>query len=597
MASWHENRSSSLLSSSSSSSSSSLLSQRLNQSESYALTNQNSQIQRRRRRKASSRSRIYVAGDTTNSMPSRENPEFFSSSKGSSGTAINAAALQQHFMRSVSLAVPNFALQGSRNFVKANARTAGRHRRRRSSSSSSTTATRSATGENRTGSVQNLSVAVHGSLSSVQRELHHATRPWTCQHCTCLNRARYELCSACGQQRDRSPFALESDRDSRADSTAQLRQQGEQEHVLHNTLAQQRGLVPPPPAPLTAAEWQEAEWNHECRDAQRGMAETDCAICMERLGSSEQVILSCSHVYHATCLRNFEKFTRRIDRSCPLCRKANYQKKKYSPAQALMRKRSATKIQARFREYWARKTYRKILQQHYSSGRGDRDRAHIFFAAKVTAVSEKLVNAMNRKANEVDQLLNEGDHALALSRSIFSTMGDLIPAAGQNPNNSGLNDSLQENGDPHSKSNVTCSMLSSDFDWMEVRKKAEDRGITDCPICMSNLNTSQVSLIEEERTREHQSPNRQRHVSLLSCTHVFHEACIEAFERFAFSNNEEPNQTSKRPVIFTCPVCRAGYHRRRLGEIVLLADATIVSEDATIETESRFAEPQHEIDS
>ena len=198
-----------------------------------------------------------------------------------------------------------------------------------------------------------------------------------------------------------------------------------QDLLSQPTLAQQRGLVPAPPAPLTAAEWQEAEWNHEFRDAQRGMVETDCAICMERLGSGKQVILSCSHVYHDICLRNFEKFTRRIDRSCPLCRKSNYQKKAYSPAQALLRKRSAIRIQAQFRQFMHQKRYKSILQDHYSSGKGDRSRAHNFFADKVSAVSSQLIDAVNKKASAVDALMDEGNRALELTLFLDKLLGRL----------------------------------------------------------------------------------------------------------------------------------------------------------------------------
>jgi hypothetical protein len=39
------------------------------------------------------------------------------------------------------------------------------------------------------------------------------------------------------------------------------------------------------------------------------------------------VILSCSHVFHKACLASFERFLRVAKRTCPLCRKSNYQKR------------------------------------------------------------------------------------------------------------------------------------------------------------------------------------------------------------------------------------------------------------------------------
>jgi hypothetical protein len=54
-------------------------------------------------------------------------------------------------------------------------------------------------------------------------------------------------------------------------------------------------------------------------------------------------------------------------------------------------------------------------------------------------------------------------------------------------------------------------------------------------------------------------------VALLSCSHVFHETCIEAFENFT------QNGVNILPVVFTCPVCRAGYNRKRIQDIKLVS--------------------------
>ncbi len=44
----------------------------------------------------------------------------------------------------------------------------------------------------------------------------------------------------------------------------------------------------------------------------------------------------------------------------------------------------------------------------------------------------------------------------------------------------------------------------------------------------------------------------QRQTVLLSCTHVFHRVCLEAFEELALAQTK------------VCPVCRAGYQKRAL---------------------------------
>ena len=78
------------------------------------------------------------------------------------------------------------------------------------------------------------------------------------------------------------------------------------------------------------------------------MEECLCPICLEEFRPGEQVILSCSHVFHEKCLSSFENFQRRqhdgnsasggsgggsnggaaFERSCPVCRRAKYEKKR-----------------------------------------------------------------------------------------------------------------------------------------------------------------------------------------------------------------------------------------------------------------------------
>ena len=349
--------------------------------------------------------------------------------------------------------------------------------------------------------------------------------------------------------------------------------------------------MPPPPSRLTKAEWHVAEMNHEVRDAKRGMDETSCAICMEKLSAGAQVILSCSHVYHSICFNNFERFTKRkMDRCCPLCRCANYQQKKYEPAQGLLRKRSAIRIQTLCRRYQTKVGFQTTLQQHYSSGKGDRSRAHAFFAKRVNKVSAKLVEAMNEKTSQVDALVNESDRALELSRSIFASLD-------QNPRTNARHQldesehrrSGRSEGSPaeaHGGGGTRDGGGGGDntgtgaFDWPNVRRAAENRGLNDCPICLRKFvvgDDTSTNLAASPQAQSPcspsvpQSPNLSRtHVSLLSCTHVFHERCIENFENFTQkSGASDSSSTTLFHVVYTCPVCRAGYNRKRLHDIVI----------------------------
>lgn len=60
------------------------------------------------------------------------------------------------------------------------------------------------------------------------------------------------------------------------------------------TLAQQLGLVPAPVPKLTGEQWSAVRE----RARARGDAQEPCPICQEEFKDSEQVLLSCSHVFH-----------------------------------------------------------------------------------------------------------------------------------------------------------------------------------------------------------------------------------------------------------------------------------------------------------
>eukprot|EP00658_Telonema_sp_P-2_P053362 TRINITY_DN4186_c0_g1_i2.p2 TRINITY_DN4186_c0_g1~~TRINITY_DN4186_c0_g1_i2.p2 ORF type:complete len:113 (+),score=12.98 TRINITY_DN4186_c0_g1_i2:436-774(+) len=78
-------------------------------------------------------------------------------------------------------------------------------------------------------------------------------------------------------------------------------------------------------------------------------------------------------------------------------------------------------------------------------------------------------------------------------------------------------------------------------DWDAITQQALDRGISDCAICLGNVETCRHT--------------GARQVTVLSCSHMFHSACISSFERFS---------TSEDPV---CPICRSSYEKKELGEV------------------------------
>ena len=70
------------------------------------------------------------------------------------------------------------------------------------------------------------------------------------------------------------------------------------------TLAQRRGLIKAPPRLLTEQQWSLSQ----ARSAARQDSHRECSICCEHFGMEEQVLLSCSHVFHKQCITSFERY-------------------------------------------------------------------------------------------------------------------------------------------------------------------------------------------------------------------------------------------------------------------------------------------------
>lgn len=112
-------------------------------------------------------------------------------------------------------------------------------------------------------------------------DLDWSQEDWACTKCTLVNAGRVNTCVACGSARP----------DVGGD-------------VRSITLAQKRGLVARPAAKLSRKDWEGIAAKAGEREEHIG----DCAICMEPFGLGEQVLLSCSHMFHRQCLESFERF-------------------------------------------------------------------------------------------------------------------------------------------------------------------------------------------------------------------------------------------------------------------------------------------------
>ncbi|WAR05586.1 RNF32-like protein, partial [Mya arenaria] len=316
------------------------------------------------------------------------------------------------------------------------------------------------------------------------------------------------------------------------------------------TLAQKFGLVEAPAQPLTENEW--------------------------------QVLLSCTHA----CLQAFERFTGR--KTCPMCRREQYQTRLIHEGSRHHLHKSATRIQACWRGYVVRCMYQKLQEANPPKDPKLRQK---FYEEKLSRITERMVRSCDFN---VGDFLREMDQSLAASRNVFRDF------------------------DARFK-------IISEEEWEHIQLKAVERANQDCPICLTALatcsdsettgkdrepdenNTTQTKPTkdrepnlknsrtqkfsanaqtkslhsdksvnhdktrgtsksktdtnkrsnEEDKSLETESAVRsigkERQTVLLSCSHVFHAKCLEMFEELSLETRN------------TCPVCRALYEKKVLN--------------------------------
>jgi hypothetical protein len=218
------------------------------------------------------------------------------------------------------------------------------------------------------------------------------------------------------------------------------------------------------------------------------------------LTTVRQVLLSCSHVFHLACIRSFERFA--MKKTCPLCRKNDYQMRLFGEGRRAHLSLCATRIQAVWRGHRARKQYAVLQRAH--PPRDPRLRA-AFFARQISQLTDSAVDSSTAESNA---LLREIDASLQRSRAVMASM--------------------------------EAAATRAAIDWPLIAATVHSRGDPGpCPICLQELAGSAAPVV-----REHQA----RSLVLLSCSHVFHAQCLLSFEDF---NVDEWRRS--------CPVCRAAY--------------------------------------
>ncbi|XP_061877629.1 RING finger protein 32 isoform X2 [Entelurus aequoreus] len=262
------------------------------------------------------------------------------------------------------------------------------------------------------------------------------------------------------------------------------------------TLAQRMGLVAPPAGRLSEDQWTRVK----TRSLQQRESEQPCSICREAFCLQPQVLQSCSHVFHKACLQAFEKFSGR--KCCPMCRREQYETRVIHDAARLFRNQCAARIQAFWRGYIARKWYRNIRRNVCPK---DKRLRRKFYAAKLLELNESFVRHHH---TDVEAFLSDIDRLLSSSRRVFQQLERKYVSEPQ------------------------------EDDWERIRSQVTQRGTGDCAICLTGLCGPDFSLHQGRRS------------VMLSCSHIFHQRCLDAFESFAVAGRA------------TCPLCRSTYYKK-----------------------------------
>lgn len=294
----------------------------------------------------------------------------------------------------------------------------------------------------------------------------------------------------------------------------------------------------------------ESAWNEiKQRSNERQDSTLPCPICQEDFGLGQQVLLSCSHVFHRTCLSTFEKFVSHngngIDqRTCPICRRSQYEKRIIYEGAKIHRSKCAAKIQAAWRGYIVRQWYKKF-RNDMSYIPNDPRLKRKFYHEKLSEITDRIVASCDFDLNE---LFNEVDRNVERARAIRQAFDARIRIIDEN-------------------------------EWKQIKERAKQRNEFECSICKCFLqpvvppvdppkksvkkskftldklfpvmnNVEPRSMIKQTLpTSSVHNQQTTRPLVLLSCTHVFHATCLEMFEQYSCDST------------FSCPVCRTVYQK------------------------------------
>jgi hypothetical protein len=311
-------------------------------------------------------------------------------------------------------------------------------------------------------------------------------------------------------------------------------------HRQRETLAERIGLIQTNTKTdnhLTEAAWDVVKQ----RSNDRQDSNCPCAICQEDFGLGQQVLLSCSHVFHRACLTTFEKYVSHNAngsdlRTCPICRRSQYEKRIIYEGANIHRAKCAARIQAAWRGYIVRQWYKRF-RLDMSHIPNDTKLRRKFYQEKLSEITDRIIASCDFDLND---LFNEIDRNVEKARAIRQAFDARIRTIDED-------------------------------EWIKIKECAKQRHELECSICKCALQPVRIETIIkkpikinnknkleklfpqlkpiEQKPIVKQAEQPKRPLVLLSCTHVFHATCLQMFEGYCC----EPMPS--------CPVCRTVYQK------------------------------------
>ncbi|KAJ3396021.1 RING finger protein 32 [Lobulomyces angularis] len=301
----------------------------------------------------------------------------------------------------------------------------------------------------------------------------------------------------------------------------------EEGKIIKKSLAEKIGLIEQKKK-LSTLEWETLK----VKSIERGeLAKNgNCPICQEGFKFEQQVLLSCSHVFHRQCLESFERHVNK--KSCPLCRAQGYEKRLIHHGKKSWIENCIVTIQKTFRMWRIRKTYLQYRQAYPPS---NPILASKFYLDKLTKCNDALIKKTKIEKFNLDSFFKQLDLEVAKSKEIVErTTAEICKLSALNSDE------------------LTFEEWDQVFEKAKNREKFEE-GDSNCSICLNLMLIKDPSIGVNEKAKINSSKfvtNKKKKVEqitsskcvqrikkepkklvLLSCSHVFHSTCLSCFEK------------------------------------------------------------------